>query len=476
MIEPDNEKNEYVLVVGTDESYMRQEQFMEMVTEICVSCKDKIEKTNGLMFIFKLEEPQVVVNMIENLLEYCEQQNRKEITANFFCIFISVAYGKKNELKHVLVAKDLFDDLKKDAQRRKAANQDVSSSVLITTKVFNHLDWQQQYLYSSSIEKKSIKVHRRFDSSLLRCFVISPIGKEGGSIQTRANHVFDTYIKTACDGTDYRPVRGDAMTGPNVLDDIILALQTDPMVIAYLGNPNPEWNPNVMLEIGARLQTNMPIVCLRDAPVEGEEEKPLPFDLLNQRVIYIPSESLSRDTEDEGDIIATKIRTIREMIKEAGEAEAWQYPYACATIVIDRDGTDHRFIESSKELEKLFEMKNIIGAKLDQVIDHLIHKMPEGQRQPFIKEQERLIADITSPTLFKQSIIKDVSASIPVVFEHHKIFSKKAFLPIIVRYRMTKEFLKITVLYIDVSSICEKSDIGHYVCSFGKRKEALLEI
>jgi hypothetical protein len=476
MNETDKEKNEFVLVVGTDESYMREEQFLEMVTENCILCKDKIEKTDSLMFIFKLDETQVLVDMIEKMLEYCEQQNRKQITDKFYCIFISAAFGKKNEYKHVLVAKDLFDDLKKDAQRRKEANQDVSSSVLITTKVFSQLDWKQQYLYSASIEKKSIKVHRRFDSSLLRCFVISPIGREGSSIQNRANYVFDTYIKPACDGTNYRPVRGDAMTGSNVLDDIILALQADPMVIAYLGNPNPEWNPNVMLEIGARLLTNMPIVCLRDAPVEGEEEKPLPFDLLNQRVIYIPSGSLNRDTEDECDIIATKIRTIREMIKEAGEAEAWQHPYACATIFIDRVAKDHRFIESSKELEKLFEMKNIIGAKLDQVIDHITHKMVENQRQPFIEEQRRLIADITAPPVFEQSIIKDVSASIPIVFEHHQIFSKKAFLPIIVRFLMTKEFLKITVLYIDVSSICEKTEIGHYVCSFCKRKEALLEI
>lgn len=467
---------EYIMVVGTDEVFMKKAILEELIEKICAPYDEQIERTDEMAFCIRSAKSNIIEEMIEKLLEYCEQKNLNSISDIRHCIFISADCGMKNEMKHIVTATNLFDVLKDEAKRKKEQNQDVSSSVLITTTIFNQLDWRQQYMYSPSIERKSIKVHRRFSSSLLRCFIISPIGKEGSEIQKRANYVFDTYIKPACDGTDYRPVRGDAMQGRDILDDICLALQTDPMVIAYLGKPEPEWNPNVMFEVGARILANLPIILLRDAPEEGEEEKPLPFDLLNQRVVYVPSESLDRDTEDGGGIVATKIRTIRELIKEAGEAEAWQYPYGCATLVIDRDGDNHRFIETSKELDNLFEMKNIIGAKLDQIIGHLVDKMPDYQRGPFLDEQQRLIATITSPTLFGPSQLKDVSASVPIVFSNHQSYSGKAFLPVIVRYRLTKEILKLTVLYIDVSPICEKSNQGHFVCEFGKKRERSLEI
>jgi hypothetical protein len=476
MNEHKNNLTEYIMVVGTDEVFMQQNTFECLIDRLGEPYKTQIERTGDLSFCIRSEKSAIIEEIIEKLLDYCEQENRKFTEGERYCIFISADCGLQNETRHILTANNLLDVLRTEAKRKIEQNQDVSPMVLITAAIFDQLDWRQQYLYSPSIERGTIKVHRRFNSSLLRCFVISPIGREESEIHDRANYVFDTYIKTACDGTDYRPVRGDAMTGTNVFDEIVLALQTDPMVIAYLGKPEPEWNPNVMLEVGARILSNLPIVFLRDSPKEGEDEKPLPFDLLNQRVVYVPCESLDRDAEDEGGIIATKIRTIREMIKEAGEAEAWQYPYGCATMVIERDGNNHRFIETSKELENLFEMKNIIGAKFDQIIKHLADKMPDFQRQPFMAEQERLIAAITSPTLYEHSEIKDVSASVPIVFAKHQSFSGKAFLPVIVRYRLTKEILKVTVLYMDVSPICEKSNMGYFVCEFGKKRTVLLKL
>ena len=476
MNEHENDMNDYIMVIGTDEAFMQPNNFEMLINRVCGPYKPQIEKTNDLTYCIKSEESSILEKMITELLDYCEQESRNLTNDDRYCIFICADCGKKNEMKHILTANSLLEVLKGEAKRRREQNQDASSSALITTNIYNQLDWKKQYLYSSSIERESIKVHRRFNSSLLRCFVISPIGQEGSEIQKRANYVFDTYIKTACDGTDYRPVRGDAMRGENVLDDIILSLQTDPMVIAYLGEPEPEWNPNVMIEVGARIQTNLPIVFLRDAPEKGKEEKPLPFDLRPLRVTNVPSASLDGNIGNGRDIVATKIRTIREMIKEAGEAEAWQYPYGCGTMVIDIHGNNHRFIETSKELEKLFEMKNIIGAKLCQIIGHLTNKMPDYQRQPFMDEQERLIAAITAPTVFPNSALKDLSASVPIVFEQHKSYSGKAFLPVIVRYRLTNEILKLTILYLDVSSFCETSNQGHYVCEFGKKRKDCLEI
>ena len=71
-----------------------------------------------------------------------------------------------------------------------------------------------------------------------------------------------------------------------IMKDIYTALQTDPTVIAYLGGASSEWNPNVMIEVGYRRATGLPIVLLRDN-LEGSTLNQIPFDLQGLRQVFL---------------------------------------------------------------------------------------------------------------------------------------------------------------------------------------------
>ena len=324
--------------------------------------------------------------------------------------------------------------------------------VYITPEVYGKLLPKYQDLYRAPIQIGTNSLHQRFSNDVQRCFVVSPIGPQGSDIRKRADLVFEKYIKPGCENTPYRPVRGDMMRGREITPEFMDALHNDPMVIVYLGPPKPEWNPNVIYELG--LRGDQPYVALRDATFEGNTYE-LPFDLKDKRVVEIPEHPIP-----EGDP-GVEVRTIRERLLES-VPPTWGYPYPGATIDIRIGGPDgsSKFVEAPKELETLFELPGIRGKSLERVIEHLLTKMPAYQRKPFLDEQNKLIGQL----VVKFGPLYKVNATIPIVFETHVNYVGRAFLPIIVGYHFNTvtNILRLRVLYLDVTGVTKKDEGDEY--------------
>lgn len=318
-------------------------------------------------------------------------------------------------------------------------------AVVVTAKTYGKLLPKFQDTYHSSTEIRDIEVHQRFREGVAPCFVISPIGEAGSVTRKRADEVFETYIKPACDPLDYRAVRGEMMSGGRITPDIEEALQTSPMVIAYLGSPKLGWNPNVMYEYGHRKAVGLPVVVLKDATVDGKPYD-LPFDLKDERCVDLP-EAMPTDFDD----LAPKIRTIRDLMAKAREG-GWTtvYPSAIVDVVIGRPNEQlNRYIEASPELETLFELPHIEGRTLGDVIEHLAKKMSPDQYSAFLKDQDHIMGNL----VLGKTKPKYISATVPILFECHTTLHGRAYLPIIASHlfvQATNTF-RLNVVYIEVT-------------------------
>ena len=63
-----------------------------------------------------------------------------------------------------------------------------------------------------------------------------------------------------------------------------------------------------MYELGARDRTSAPYVVIKDS-TSNDKYYDLPFDIKDNRIVYVPEHE-----DDNPESIATKIRTIRDMI------------------------------------------------------------------------------------------------------------------------------------------------------------------
>jgi hypothetical protein len=417
------------------------------------------EYTEG-SWIIQLEELQSVDDLADKLLKSCADQNRTCAEQEQYRLLIGVDGGS---LGAAVKAHELVKALRDQTNTRSRENQTPSSQVLITDWVYKQLSWKQQDLYGPTEDVKGTAVNRRFPADAFQCFVISPIGEEDSDVRRRADYIFRTYVKQACDGTDYRAVRGDSMTGPVVMRDVTEALQTAPMVVAYLGGNESNWNANVMYEIGYRLATGLPLVFLRESAPEGKVDLPLPFNLKDQRMVPLPPEGPDEKRSPENKT-ATKVTTIRKHISEAG-ASLWAYPHPRGSIAIYwNDQSKTRFFEASQDLEDLFEFRNIVGAELPKVVTHLKNKMPLSQQEPFMEEQNVLISKLNTPfDPLQNKALKDIIATVPIVFQSHRTCRGKAFLPVIVSYAKSTDVLKIRIVYLDVTAATKKEG-DHFVC------------
>src|SRR5262245_52401438 len=125
------------------------------------------------------------------------------------------------------------------------------------------------------------------------CFVISPMGPSRSATRIRADYVFKTYIAPACKLTEFEARRADGGVGQNIVSGTNTALQNAPMAVVYMG-PVPGsregpgcWNANVMIEIGYRLASRLPLIFLCDQDSEGDLPE-LPLSLTILSVIGLP--------------------------------------------------------------------------------------------------------------------------------------------------------------------------------------------
>ncbi|MFM2006954.1 MAG: hypothetical protein RLZZ09_2609, partial [Pseudomonadota bacterium] len=231
------------------------------------------------------------------------------------------------------------------------------TKVYVTHSVYDALLPKYQDLYHMPQVLGGITLHKRFSRDAQRCFIISPIGPEGSEIRKRADYVFSKYIKPACEATHFRPVRGDMLPGQLVTTEMLQAINSDPIVIAYLGAPYPALNNNVMMEIGGRVISNSPMVVIKDATYNGEIYD-LPFDFNHLRIVDIPEGEEPSESQT-----VTIINTIFSELRARTIDDQWTRVYPVATIDIEVGSEDgiSRYVEASKEMEDLFETTGLVG-------------------------------------------------------------------------------------------------------------------
>ena len=462
-------ENPIIMAIGLDYTGEQELQNKELasVKEVMQMLNsslpvESIEYSKGMLTFKDYDEAEKLINKVYSHSEEINKSLAKEKILYFYVVLMI------NDSKNRLAFATAINMLNGTIAEKQESLQNYHVRVYVTGDVYKGLKPEFQDMYHSSVEVAGKELHQRFFQDAQRCFVISPIGDEGSPIRTRADYVFDTYIKPACEGTPFRAVRGDMMTGPNVVPELMAAIQSDPLVIAYVGHCDPKtrlWNANVMLELGGRLgNNNAPCVVLKDSTAEGLPNE-LPFDMKDIRVVEIPEQNAQNLEQG-----AVKIRTIRDAIFAVIKNQ-WKCHYPVATVDIKigapNDGKS-KYTEASMELDTLFDMKQITGREVLLVLNDLMEKMPECQREPFINEQRALIAGLILGDLG----IEGVHATVPIVFEKHTIYQGQAFLPIIVRHSFNNltNTLRLSVIYMNVTEIIEMNEDGHWICKLAGKK------
>ncbi len=140
------------------------------------------------------------------------------------------------------------------------------------------------------------------------CFVITPIGDEGSEIRLRADNIFEYVIKQVVEPLGYTPLRSDkisksGMITPQIIEQIVSA----PLIIADL----TDHNPNVSYELALRHAIKKPCIHIMQVG------QPLPFDIGQQRTIFVDEKNLHSVDKGKKDIAAQ----VKEVDSEAFEME-----------------------------------------------------------------------------------------------------------------------------------------------------------
>ncbi|EXI75039.1 MAG TPA: hypothetical protein PK440_19150 [Candidatus Accumulibacter phosphatis] len=348
------------------------------------------------------------------------------------------------------------------ARRRRASQvADYPVCVYVDEAVYEELPPRFRDLYQSPQNMASnFAACARFSEDMQRCFVVSPIGPDDGTIRRRADFVFDRFVKAACGSTPFKPVRADMMLGSHILPEMFAALRRDPLVIVYLGASTPAWNPNVMFELGFRMGVDAPYIVLADAEPAGEEND-LPFDLQDDRVVWIPP----TETED-FDANARVIRQLRDRISDFENPSRQDSVYPGATIRIGAGADGHReatFTDASPDLESLIDLPRIVGRSVQEVAEHICRRMSPEQGRAFLEEQQRLLFQLLNPGLLSTGPPR---ATVPIRFSDHGRHHEEAFLPVVTHCwsSSSEALMTLNLIYMDVTSaVKEDSERGCFL-------------
>ena len=125
--------------------------------------------------------------------------------------------------------------------------------------------------------------HETADDALKSCFVIAPIGEEGGPVRIRSDQILNYIIKPVATAVGYSVTRADQIADPGMIDRQILQhiVESDLVVADLTGH-----NPNVFYELAVRHMLARPTITLI------AQKDSLPFDVIQNRTIKIDHNDL----------------------------------------------------------------------------------------------------------------------------------------------------------------------------------------
>jgi len=245
-------------------------------------------------------------------------------------------------------------------------------------------------------------------------------------------------------------------------------LHQTPLVVAYLGRPTGGLNTNVVLEIGYRLATGLPLVILSEPPGPDEKgrvpkfQELLPFDLLHRQIIEVPTDPAS---------------ALQDLTREIGETKNlvprshWPSPHPLLEVKFTNIEKDLRFTEVSVEAKKLFGEDHFReDGTVDQVRSSINKRVPEVQLKAVRKEFRRIMAEMQNR--FSGLVDEDAPPEVPV-FRIPLMFNEEfarpageprvAHLPVIVRHSIEEGVTFVRLLYLRVSrGLMLNQAKGHY--------------
>lgn len=155
------------------------------------------------------------------------------------------------------------------------------------------------------------------------CFLISPIGEEGGDIRRRADGVRDYIIRPAVAELRLSAVRADdiAQPGQITLQVIQHVLEAKAAVADLTGA-----NANVFYELAVRHTARLPVVLIAHV----DDRTRLPFDIAQMRTIFYDHQDLKSAADRRGQITA--------QLREALEKGAVDSPVAASVNLAHLQG------------------------------------------------------------------------------------------------------------------------------------------
>lgn len=293
------------------------------------------------------------------------------------------------------------------------------------------------------------------------CFIISPLGDD----VPRVTEVFSRLIAPVCERAGFMPRRATDIPGDRK-SIIAENLWNAPLVIAYLGNP-AHWNYNVILEVGIRLATGLPLIMLSDALDDGREpdyQRLLPFQIVHHNVITVPADP------------AQKLQKVLDEIgnSRARSSGAWESPnpvmefrYATFDDVIITD--------ANETARAVFGSENVrAGQCIENLRKSLAERTDPVQAEARSEEQMTILDALLARAVRGRAAAanrnwRPPKARIPIVFKDAPIDpdTKKpiGYLPIILRYHFDHQYTRVRYLYLRVSEAMQRPEgLPYYVC------------
>jgi class 3 adenylate cyclase len=295
--------------------------------------------------------------------------------------------------------------------------------------------------------------------ALEQCFVICPLGDD----QPRVADVFDRLIVPGCARAAFTARRATDLPGDRKTV-IAEQLWNSPLVIAYLGDP-ARWNHNVILEVGIRLATGLPLIIMSDALEDGREpdyQNLLPFQIVHQNVITV-----GRSPEQKTQKLIEEISNGR-----ARTSGAWESPNP---VIEFRYSTfDEIIITDANEPARTVFGADVVrkGQTVDHLRKYLLDRCDPQQAAARSEEQMALLDSLLAHSIRGRLAAKDWKpprARIPIVLKDAAIDPATGkpvgYLPIVLRYHFDQQFTRVRYLYLRVSAAMKKDETaGYYVC------------